>query len=267
MCRHSKQNPPSDPNYREYVYDGWMGDLLRSHVALQKAVTRLEKGDKSCFKFLGAAGHFSEGLLAISWWQDMLGRYLHAGGSEFPPYHSPLWGRIEAAMQDCWAAYAEVGVILEPRFLDVAASIASIEHLLDPSLTSAATIFRACNARVDLPLVPDPDPPTLVATGREIPCYGIWEPVRAETSGGDARGLVKRWLGTDAPSAHGIDGCMNYLCEGSPAPTIGFPEDTGRKAGRATLWRLIWRDDRYGDNGVPEEERAYVFHAPKTAAP
>src|SRR5690606_16212826 len=178
--RHGKQHPPADSLIDQYVPDDWMGDLLRCHVALQKAVDKLRKGDKSCFKFLGTAGHFSEGLRSLSWWIDMLGRYLFAGGPEFPPYYSPLWVQIESALRDCWQVYSEVGIVVEPRFLDVPARIAAIEYLHDPKLTSLCTMFRAYFARTDLPSVPEPEPPTLVPTGREIPCHGIWEPVRSD---------------------------------------------------------------------------------------
>jgi len=55
---------------------------------------------------------------------------------------------------------------------------------------------------------------------------------------------------------------MNYLQGGSPAPTIDFPEDGQRREGRPTTWRLVWRDDRYGPNPIPEEESRYVFVQP-----
>lgn len=265
--RHGKQYPPTDPHITQYVHDSWMGDLLRSHVALQKGVEKLRKGDKSCFKFLGAAGHFSEGLGGLSWWLDMLGRYLFAGGTEFSPYHSPKWGQIESALRESWQVYSEVGIVVEPRFLDVPATIESIDHLHDAKLMSTATIFRANFARSDLPPVPEPQPPTLVPTRQEIPCHGIWEPVRTSARGGPVQGLVKRWLATEAPRDLVVDGCMNYLCQGSPAPSIAFPEDDSRKEGRGTMWRLIWKDERYGPNGVPSEEDDYVFHAPDPTKP
>jgi hypothetical protein len=55
---------------------------------------------------------------------------------------------------------------------------------------------------------------------------------------------------------------MNYLQGGSPAPTIDFPEDGQRREGRPTTWRLVWRDDRYGPNPIPEQESRYVFVQP-----
>ena len=55
---------------------------------------------------------------------------------------------------------------------------------------------------------------------------------------------------------------MNYLQGDFEAPTIAFKEDTPRRDGRPTTWRLVWRDDRYGNEPTPEEESRYVFVRP-----
>lgn len=259
--RHGKQYPPTDPRVGEYVPDSWMEDLLRCHEAFQNGVERLRNGDKTCFKFQRAHGHFSEGMRGLSWWLDTLGRYLFAGGMEFSPYHSPLWGQMESALRDCWQVYSEVGATIEPRFPDRTAAIESIEYLHDSTLMTAWTLFRDHAARADLTPVPEPQSPTLIPTGRTIPCYGIWEPVYLETPNVPITGLVKRWLTAETPQTL-VDGCMNYLCQGSTAPAIAFPEDNGGNKGRRTLWRLLWKDERYGPNEVPSEERDYTFYAP-----
>lgn len=59
-----------------------------------------------------------------------------------------------------------------------------------------------------------------------------------------------------------LDGAMNYLHADFGAPTIEFEGDTPRNDGRPTTWRLVWRDDRYGDRPIPEEASKYVFVQP-----
>jgi len=55
---------------------------------------------------------------------------------------------------------------------------------------------------------------------------------------------------------------MNYLHGDFDAPTIAFPEDGQRREGRPTTWRLVWRDERYGDKPIPPEEKDFVFVRP-----
>jgi hypothetical protein len=108
-----------------------------------------------------------------------------------------------------------------------------------------------------LPPVPVPKEETLIKTGSVIPCSGIWEPVKAEMSSGFV-GLFKRPM-PSADQTYELDGCMNYLHGGSPAPTVAFEDDDVRQEGRPTVWRLLWEDDRYKDGKVSEVEHEYVF--------
>jgi hypothetical protein len=55
---------------------------------------------------------------------------------------------------------------------------------------------------------------------------------------------------------------MNYLHQGSVAPTIGFEGDDDRSEGRSTVWRLLWKDERYLDGTMPAEEQSYLFFKP-----
>jgi len=154
-------------------------------------------------------------------------------------------------MQACLAAYYKLQAVVEPRELDVPAKIESIDYLLDPRLKPSATILRDFVAQPSLPEVPVVEPPVLVRTGRSIPCTGIFEPMAPDGQRGDILDMARRWF---ACKELRIDGCMNYLCRDSPAPTIAFPEDGMRKDGRPTTWRLIWEDDRYGSHGIPADE-------------
>lgn len=249
-----QRHPSPDPDLGTFIPVSWMSSVFQAHDALARAVDRLRDGDRTCFKFLGVPGHISEGIQTVNWWDDMYGREIHMGGPIFPPARSPHWPTIEAAMQACLAAYYELEAVVEPRELDVPAKIESIDELLDPRLTPYATIFRGFVAQPSLPDVPVIDPPVLVPSGESIPCAGIFEPVRTHAQRSDVRDMVRRWLAREDFRIEGIDGCMNYLCRDSPAPTIAFPEDGLRKEGRPTLWRLTWADDRYGRHGVPSDE-------------
>jgi hypothetical protein len=98
-----------------------------------------------------------------------------------------------------------------------------------------------------LPELPEIYKEVTIATGDDIPFSGIWEPMK------DGK----------------LGGAMNYLHGGSYAPTyretnlLPSDRDYGFKAHTVnTVWRLIWRDDRYEDGKIPEEEKSYIFLYP-----
>jgi hypothetical protein len=234
----------------------WLASLLRDHDAFAGALDRLALGDRRCFTFLGARGHFSQGLTSVRWWQDMYGGAIY-GRNSFGPDDSPRWTDIADAMHACLAAAADIGVVLQKRYSDVPAPIRDVRDYYASSFSSLIKRFLADPSL--LPPVPLATPELLVPTGQPIPCYGVWEPVQIDTQHDMLQGLrVKRGPGAQRT----LDGCMNYLFADVAAPTIGFPEDGQRKEGRATTWRLLWRDERYGDLPIPEEESHYVFVQP-----
>jgi hypothetical protein len=49
------------------------------------------------------------------------------------------------------------------------------------------------------------------------------------------------------------DGCMNYLLQNIPAPTLAYE----RGSNQSVVWRLIWEDTRYLDGTIPDEEALY----------
>jgi hypothetical protein len=125
---------------------------------------------------------------------------------------------------------------------------------------TTSSLIKWWVARTELPPVPIAHPELLVKTGQIVPQYGIWEPVVVERQ----PGIFGRWRWPQAPPSGGrlVDGCMNYLHGGSAAPTIGFEEDGQRQEGRPTTWRLLWWDQRYGSEPVPEKEQHYTFVQP-----
>jgi hypothetical protein len=239
--------PP--PDGEPYIATSEMSGFLRCQSALSKAVERLRAGDKSCFKWLGAPGHFNEGLRFISAWAEAHGNWIYSGGAEFMPALSPDWPAIEAAMNRCLAICGELALVLEPRHTDVPAPIQKADRH-----SSTQPLIKSLLSRDTLPAVPKNERRLIIETGEIIPYSGIWEPVSTPFSRGE-------WFGTTGGELL-IDGCMNYLHLDSPAPTIAFEGDSPRKEGRRTRWQLIWSDERYGDRGTPEEERHYVFTVP-----
>jgi hypothetical protein len=104
-----------------------------------------------------------------------------------------------------------------------------------------------------------PVPPStnvIVRTTEEIPFDGIYEP---EWSGADVScsGWIEK-LTSDAAfeKASAIEkGCMNYLVSGAKAPLY---QDGENDAPMPVTWRLIWKDERYLDGKIPEEEEDYL---------
>lgn len=165
-------------------------------------------------------------------------------------------------MHDCLAALSDIGVVLQGRLIGTPALVRQMSDYLSLPYNS---LIKHLNAQSSLPPVSLAFPEVLVPTGQPIPYYGIWEPVRLgvrATTGTTPGGLPYVFPESRIVDGRLLDGCMNYLHGDFEAPTIGFAEDEPRRDGRPTTWRLVWRDDRYGDKPVPEEEQHYVFVRP-----
>jgi hypothetical protein len=114
----------------------------------------------------------------------------------------------------------------------------------------------------ELAPVPDPAESSFVRTGDYIPCSGIWEPV--DVAKPSFMSLVTRAPKPQPPFK--IMGAMNYLHGGSNAPQIRV-ETVDDSFSLDTTWRLLWRDDRYIDGTIPEEEAYYRFMKPDPVQP
>ena len=247
------------PGMAQTIPTKWFANVLHSHDAFDAAVARLSAGDRRCFDFLGARGHFYEGLVHVGWWQDMYEGAMF-GRNGFGVDASPRWPEIKAAMDECLSAQGDIGVVLQPRETDVPAPIEFVEEF---TASEGTSLIKWWLEQTNLMAVPLADPEVLVPTGGVVPFYGIWEPVQVPATVLEALPTARP---ASPPPNRPLDGCMNYLHAGSPAPTIGFEEDDQREEGRPTTWRLLWRDDRYGSNGVPPNERNYVFVSPDNQA-
>lgn len=249
------------PGMTSTIPTDWFARVLQRHDAFAAALDRLQRGDRRCFTFLGSRGHFSEGISSVEWWQDMYGGSF-SGRNGFAPADSPRWLEIADAMHACLAALTDIGVALQQRQVDAPAPL---EEAGDYLAQGTSSLIKLLLTQANLPPVPVVMPELLVATGSIVPCYGIWEPVRAGNVTGvqsTPAGLSYTLPESRKVDGRTLDGCMNYLHGDFEAPTIAFDEDDPRNDGRPTTWRLVWRDDRYGANPIPEEENSYVFVQP-----
>jgi hypothetical protein len=247
----------TDNSLREADAQGW-GDetslpqseyvfILKSLAHCEEAVNRLGKGDKRVFKF-DANGELTMARRALTHWSQMLDRIQM--GENFIKENTPLWQEFCDALTSLAQAWGECAVqILEPRYLD------------EPGRTLYGTWLQAQLKTMPypnvLPAVPNPVDTTLIYTDQRTPCSGIWEPI--DTPKNSLISLIKRPMKQEA--SFKIVGAMNYLHGGSKAPRITV-EIPGNSFPLDTMWRLLWRDDRYQDGTIPEEEAHYRFTTP-----
>lgn len=105
---------------------------------------------------------------------------------------------------------------------------------------------------------------TMVTVGSDlmVPFDGIYEPVFGKEGEVSDSGLLEKikslvavkFDGSEG-SSYGSVGCMNYLLAHSKAPRYR-KEELGQSV--AVTWRLIWKDERYLDGVIPDEEKEYL---------
>lgn len=242
-----------------YIATPTYRNFLSAKHAFSRALDRLKQGDRSCFRWAFSPGHFSEGMRYAEAWTELLKRS-RTRGDFFPPEDSPRWPEIWMALKNTMTAYGAVRDVLEPRFMDLPAPIKRAnyhEHtyLGNPLVWIARDLDRLPRA----PRLWPGDPTIIIKTGQTIPVSGIWEPCEAPSTSS----AFRRAFGQTSPLPDDVvvnpEGCMNYLHKGSNAPTIAFPGDGQRQEGKPTSWCLLWVDERYGKNPIPEEEAMYTY--------
>ncbi len=259
------QNDPS-PKDGPLIAESQMATLLSGFASLEAALTRLRNADKTVFKFLGygqrGSPYFCEAFRAIEVWNSSNTGLAFAHGQDFPAWRSKFWPQIERALNHLNEVFSTCACV-ESQHTDVPAPYQNMAELADGSVVDFPSMLRV-SAR-PFPDVPIPKEEVLIRTGQNVPFFGIWEPVKAPPR----KGLLGMFKPPEIPPGHQfeLDGLMNYLHQGSPAPTIAFPEDDARNEGRPTVWRLIWADDRYLDGTIPADELAYEFEPPKDRPP
>lgn len=223
--------------------------LLKGLSLYERALARLKTGNKRVFRYDNDAGFVLAGR-SFSGWSDIRSRQ-DQGENYFEPQEIPFFDELEAARNDVCAAKGECGPdILEGRYRDDPAPV-----MYGHPMETESMVFP--DPLPELPIVREE---RFIDTGDIVPCSGIWEPVHVEKTKGFV-GLFQRPI--PVPSGdYAIAGCMNYLHGGSLAPKIKVdtPEEILQLS---TTWRLLWRDDRYEDGTIPEEEQFYVFQEPE----
>ncbi|QBG96728.1 hypothetical protein EYC55_16635 [Xanthomonas oryzae] len=219
--------------------------ILKGLAHQEEGVRRLRKGDKRVFKF-DANGEFVMGHRIVSHFIQLIWR-IEIGENGINKDLTPLWNEFCARLDDIATLRREIWAdIIEGRYLE------------DSAPNIYGRWFQENVSKMHFPLVipdvPDPVENTLVATGSRIPFSGIWEPVDAPKPK-----KFSLFSKPDVPSGFlPYIGALNYLHGGSPAPQAGqIVRDTNIDID--VVWRLIWRDDRYEDGTIPEEEADYVF--------
>ncbi|WP_199098646.1 Imm71 family immunity protein [Dyella sp. ASV21] len=229
-------------------------DLVRTLKGLahcEEGVRRLRRGDKRVFQY-NAEGEFVMAGCALSAWGTTMYR-ASVGDIRIDENSTPYWQEFDFARTQLSEAWGECSQkIIESQYID------------DPAPNSYNPIMRGALRDMCFPAdmmeIPDPEKHTLVTTDGIIPFSGIWEPVDLTKS--DLHPLH----GDQIPSAREISvaGTMNYLHGGSKAPLLRRVNN-GKGERIPAVWRLLWRDDRYEDGTIPEEERGYVFQQPDPA--
>ena len=221
--------------YNDYI------DITRAYALFDEGVRRLSKGDKRVFTYDEATGFFAragvitEHYSTAKWKLDSEEIIWKAS--------TPLMKEFFDALEELSDVRCECGCIVEPRDLDEPARVCY-------NLWYAVFLPKFSYPDL-LPEIPKPKSSVFVRTGEEVPHSGIWEPVKD--------GTMERIS------------AMNYLHGTTPAPqaTLTYKDNSDREFGfydeqKDVAWRLIWRDDRYEDGTVPEEEQNYRFDLPTT---
>ncbi|MGO0791625.1 Imm71 family immunity protein [Herbaspirillum seropedicae] len=231
--------------HSEYVF------LLKCLAHCEEGVRRLRQGDKRVFKY-DANGEFVMAARGLAHYSQLVHR-IEIGENQIDEEHTPLWGPFCMALKELGQAWGECGSkILEPRYEDDPALLRYNDWLSD--------LLKKTPFPKELQLIPDPQNNVFVRTGSLTPCSGIWEPIDAPRPS-----LVMSIMGKSAKPLppFSLMGCMNYLHSGSPAPSIrAYTGENG--VNLPTAWRLLWKDDRYKDGLIPEEEADYCFTQPES---
>lgn len=119
---------------------------------------------------------------------------------------------------------------------------------------------------LQFPPLPTPDTNIEILSDEEAPVTGIWLPEPIADDPIPANMLKK----TGGKQTY----CMNFMVQGKIAPKIISEEEyllvmeqdyRPIPRDRVVRWRLLWKDERYGENGIPGEEKDYLRIEEETA--
>lgn len=223
-----------------------LGFALRGQAAFVEAVKRLERGDRFCFRYAEALGHFFEGFRGYDCHMSMVQGHM-MGHATFPIVESELYPELDEASQGIGYFANAHRVVLEPQYYE-------------PAAVESASSLKDVPEYMHLPEsgdVPTPSKEVLVHTKSRVPYHGIYEPVKFEM----VRSMW-RLFGQAATNENTVfekQGWLNYLTAGSKAPPLRVDMGDVYTHTTNTVWRLIWKDERYVNGVVPEEESSYGY--------
>jgi hypothetical protein len=265
IADHSK-----DDELDEATYSGEAKRILDGRIAFEKGLPRLKKGDRSVWR-RNSRGILGQGLDQITFIRRIMD----------PEEYMFDWMKnkdeVVAAHEALRAALASPGAVTERPEVTDEAPLATWDVLTPVHPTQGWPMNNPAhlNFPPSLPEVPAPAA-FVVETGSEVPYDGIYEPEWGEVVRGNNGLLARiasavtgkskaeppRLIGNDedadsfppSPRREHI-GCMNYLLGGTSAPYYSDEENTPPMP---VAWRLIWKDTRYLDGSIPEEEAEYL---------
>lgn len=118
------------------------------------------------------------------------------------------------------------------------------------------------------PPLPTPARSIEILSEEEVPVTGIWMPEPIADDPIPAEMLQA----TSGRQTY----CMNFMTQGVIAPKMTSEEEyllvTEQRfrpipSDRTVRWRLLWKDERYGPNGIPDEEKDYLRVEEESSAP
>ena len=224
-----------------------LAQFAKAMAALEKNNFR-EFGAPSFFDLIAARNRLTIELDRV--------RRVDEGENGIDEAHTPLWQEYCEAMHGAYDAWAECSM-----------------HLYQRNYFPGGPWYYHRWLKRDLPLmhfpadmeaVPDPAVNSFVRGDGVVACAGIWEPVAAPASS-----FIDRLTGAWKPGPpFTVVGAMNYFTANSLAPAIMLQRDGDHASEKLALaWRLLWREDRYADGAVPEQEARYRFLEPERSRP
>jgi hypothetical protein len=209
-------------------------EILKAQVLYEKGLARLFQGDRSVWLYNDRGILGDAGIISNSWYSELVnngargdhtydGKYVEEMTDAIKVFDiaSRDAGYEQSMMADAPAVhwwgegmYCILNNEMCPRHPEPGWPRLKLASLIEyPS---------------PLPEIPVAEKEVLIKTGENTPVFGIYEP------------QVK-------------DGCMNYLLQNTPAPTLAYE----RGSNQPVVWRLIWEDTRYLDGTIPDEEALY----------
>jgi hypothetical protein len=244
-------------------------DILDGRIAFEKGLPRLRQGDRTVWR-RNSRGVLIQGLYQLHFIDRIMD----------PEEYMFDWMKnkdeVVATHKTLVKASFGQGIVVEHEDPNESAPLGSwnvletVHPLYGPMNDPAHFNFP-----LSLPEVPSPAA-FVVETGSEVPYDGIYEPewgdLAKESNGlfgkivsaikGSAKAEPPRLIGNEedaddfppSPRREHV-GCMNYLLAGTVAP---YYADLENAPPMPVSWRLIWKDARYLDGAIPEEEAEYL---------